>query len=92
MCRARVDHAAGFKIAPKASGPQIKLSLIDGALSRLLTALPSCRSGLVFIVLPCTAFSKSCKQRKQHIAALRAPHTEASVISHVVPFLVLVLV
>lgn len=64
MYRARVDHAAGFKIAPKAGEPQIKLSLIDGALSYLspsplLTALPSGRSGLVFIVLPCTAFSKS---------------------------------
>lgn len=46
MCRARVDHAAGFKIAT--GEPQIKLSPIDGALSPH-PAAPSSRSSLLFI-------------------------------------------
>lgn len=79
MCRARVDHVAGLKIAT--GEPQIKLSLIDGALSPH-PAAPSSRSSLLFI-----AFAVLHVKRKQHIARLRAPHTVASVIS-----LVLVLV
>lgn len=78
MCRARVDHAAGFKIAT--GEPQIKLSLIDGALSphpAAPLAVPVC----CLSPSPCSTFSKSGVERKQHIARLRAPHTVASVIS-----------